>query len=1408
MEIVNTKNADFYTDAFCESVKIIGESLLEGLAFDKTIVCIITDDSKREFGTYTVSDGSVSFIAYSENTSYRNNSEVYVTIPNGDYDNNKIITGKKKKNDSIEPFIYTSPFSTVVDVSGNLITSSNNCGLVANAPAIYYEAAYNVDKNNYMSYYIRNEETSTYSKPTGDYDDNAQYYIQHRDGINKVIFEREYENPYYGFTRLGIQAQFQAWLQEYNCISGNYGLKLTVQFVPESSVSQELNEPMTRVMYLETTDMIGDPYAFESYYNQEKVFDISGFGGLKYVKLEFFQETGSFYTREGRLLPYLNNFNDEILFSNLFVKDCRVCVGYEIGSYNTEFVQLSSFSAKTYTSKVDTSKNEKKLSLKWIHIDDEGHQIQVDSSSPYEYEIRWYRYSLGEPSADNYCGPGWTDPIHERNIDTFKISEDKYSATLQPDVSLKDVEQVKVIILFGPAPGYTQVQSLSEADYEENPAKYYIYENNQYINCQGRDYESRNYYTQNEDSRKIFRSNIVEFKNENSVINSATLDAIQALTLVCQDEIDDKRYDTYGNYLLYDQSNRLIDGGQAHIKRIIGCKFNLSATSGDDTQALKDSSITWRFPLNNTMISCTMKDANGNSLVRDEASADGQATGYGLVTFTKGADCWDNTADMPIFTYTISSIYSPSKFNNFIECIVSKDGVNYHAVKELSFGQSGTAGTDWTFAIDFDQTFNAILLGETNVEYSVTASLYDNAGRLMDISDKEIEWNFIEPTDSSKDLINPNNAKLELQTIDNKSYRRKIILKNNLTIDDLIILKATIKDWGDYQLTAFLPIPIRASSDYLYLTGATQIIYLTDGNPLYYNKYYEMHGIKDGKTSDLTSGLTFEPVYGDPAIKGTGGIRYMPEVSKQTSKDGTILGYKLKPVSMYTDNLPIFGVQVKKGSTIVWTQPVLIIQNRYPAAMINKWNGKDLVLDEENSAIISNMIGAGSKNNQNQFTGVLMGDWRGKIAADTDASLKTGLFGFRDGQMSFSFTDDGKAAIGTATGAQLVFDGTESTVTSRSFSTGTGMQLDFDDSIIEAKADNKTIFRLSTSSPYLTINNNNNNTLMSVGSSGYYLQSATTHFTELTSSNRAAGMKIDLNSGSITATTGSFYGDLNVYPSDGSNFSYTTYYQSGKNVYANSTKATLSSINLATIITELKSNISYATAAASAAGYAADRAETVAERAEWAAERAEWAAENAQDGVEALSRIVTIQNNGYGYLDCYNGEGTGSSGHGIAIVGRNGNVAANSNGAHMEGGSYSLWVTDSGVGTDDADFGSSDRRLKHDINYLIDKSSREPYKNIIKNLKFSTFKFNKRPNQECFGLIAQDVQESMEKLGFNPWLLVRPSGADGQEDMLMLSYSTLSTISVMAMQDLMQENEQLKQELREIKEVLYDHLGV
>jgi hypothetical protein len=78
--------------------------------------------------------------------------------------------------------------------------------------------------------------------------------------------------------------------------------------------------------------------------------------------------------------------------------------------------------------------------------------------------------------------------------------------------------------------------------------------------------------------------------------------------------------------------------------------------------------------------------------------------------------------------------------------------------------------------------------------------------------------------------------------------------------------------------------------------------------------------------------------------------------------------------------------------------------------MLNSWDG-NLTIDENNGTILSTMLGAGSKNNENQFSGVLIGD----VAEGTDlntAPQYTGIYGFKDGIMSFGFRDNGTAFIG------------------------------------------------------------------------------------------------------------------------------------------------------------------------------------------------------------------------------------------------------------------------------------------------------------------------------------------------------------------------------------------------------------
>jgi hypothetical protein len=72
-------------EAICEATKIISESVVKGVAYDKTLTCTITNADNKDKGEYTVTDGSSTFTAYSENTGYTVNTVVYVTVPNGDF---------------------------------------------------------------------------------------------------------------------------------------------------------------------------------------------------------------------------------------------------------------------------------------------------------------------------------------------------------------------------------------------------------------------------------------------------------------------------------------------------------------------------------------------------------------------------------------------------------------------------------------------------------------------------------------------------------------------------------------------------------------------------------------------------------------------------------------------------------------------------------------------------------------------------------------------------------------------------------------------------------------------------------------------------------------------------------------------------------------------------------------------------------------------------------------------------------------------------------------------------------------------------------------------------------------------------------------------------------------------------
>jgi hypothetical protein len=92
--------------------------------------------------------------------------------------------------------------------------------------------------------------------------------------------------------------------------------------------------------------------------------------------------------------------------------------------------------------------------------------------------------------------------------------------------------------------------------------------------------------------------------------------------------------------------------------------------------------------------------------------------------------------------------------------------------------------------------------------------------------------------------------------------------------------------------------------------------------------------------------------------------------------------------------------------------------------MLNAWDGS-FVIDEEAGTIMSTMVGAGKKNNDNTFSGVLMGDI---ASSGLDSGSGIGLYGFHEGAQSFNFNVDGTAFLGKAGHGRIHFNGNTGTI--------------------------------------------------------------------------------------------------------------------------------------------------------------------------------------------------------------------------------------------------------------------------------------------------------------------------------------------------------------------------------------------
>lgn len=616
-------------------------------------------------------------------------------------------------------------------------------------------------------------------------------------------------------------------------------------------------------------------------------------------------------------------------------------------------------------------------------------------------------------------------------------------------------------------------------------------------------------------NHQVYKSNVLTFYNDQPVVDSTTVGLTKGLYIsLTNAELDDNgaldmstdTYYTKETYQLYGMNNYLVNSAEGNKKRRIRARFRSDMTT--DEYLRRDCILYWYVPIHSTMLTVSVNDliaagyscycpatenfVNGlednvyKSIITPPSQPyiDEYRSGY-IMVYRQTGTLADNTLD-PVSTeliYQIKDYYVPTATNNTIHCRVIKNGVyRYDADQSFTFASFGTNGTDYSLVIL--PTKEQVAL-QDNSPLNLSVKLFDTNGE-----DITLEY-------ASKITCDLNSVYFQRNLSNDKpayvttNYPTVTLTRAPMsgTFEGAIdyqysVLEASTKVEIEYQqlekeendtgkeerpsrsvnLKAYYPIPwskdpSEGHPQGYYIEGPSVVVYDTNGaNPKYYEDPFVLY---DKKTSKKIEGQKWGIGYvTTDSNKTTSTLirEYMPKL-----KEGTD-GFRLTVSNMYLSNNNWYCyvycyINTLSTDNLLWVQPIYITQNRFASPMMNAWDG-ELTIDKENGTILSSMVGAGRKENDNSFTGVLMGEVNGKYE-DIDGinKNKTGLYGYHHGEQSFGFQDDGTSFIGKSGRGRIVFDGNSGKIKSQSWDQGTpktGMMIDLDDGEIDIKGGYET----------------------------------------------------------------------------------------------------------------------------------------------------------------------------------------------------------------------------------------------------------------------------------------------------------------------------------------------------------------
>lgn len=1014
---------NYIADSVIGAIDTVIKGAIQDLKYDQTIEAIVTSSDKAADGVYTVKSETASFEAYSSNRYYVNDT-VYVMIPQGDFNKQKFITGRKVDQVSTETtFTLKLPFDDFIglqDLTEEFNFPEEELGYIANHGHPNAQSG--------LIDLISNEQRHG-SILTAEEQKNDTIVQTYRQTNLIGHWVREDKAPVLT-TKLAVSFDVRSLLHDYRPLYGQYGIRLLVTGWTQTTETTP-SEKVTQDIYFTNKDMYGDTYAYFVETTQQKIFDISSLISLEEIEIYFWQDF-DFQDEQRVLIPWEDEFRG-VVPPNLFLSNFNVYLGLTTDDINDERVFLYTYDDVKYGYEPEVLTNREKLDTRtlefaWVHHDYvEEKFILVNTPEKlanYNAKIFWYQLEYDVAPTEEEAGelywrlapPNWKYlPDYDNQFQilvcpSIAKSKEKYMAIVSFNGTFEKSEALTFTNI-------VDVDSLNEA----------LAANKNYI---------FKFYRPATEAEKALHAGNEEnmFAFQNQAIENEWL-------------IEDN---TIGSFFVYDENNRVLKNedeirySDIEYYAILylltretndeGEEYEYYSALYGDTESGFDSQIV--FPENFSMITQVPMSAQDPYFINHWESG--------------------NLYDKTICKFKINYFWDLSYRDNTLSATVTRHGNTYYINKEMLFGQSGSQGSEYTVRLQLESASNyAIIKGQS---FSVGAYVYDRTGRMLTDQDDGagkmlFVWELLGPSRVTEKQTSGADGSW---TVDKGGDFNGNIISGFVRNDYPPIFRVTVTGAADY--------PISATKGFMMTNGNASLVqqytvmcpnrveYKSDGStPIYDTSEFVIESINGDKIypeweliqlkngaetneyftlkSTTYSEVTIPTNSGEKRRPAYTGYRLVSNIGDGTSL--TLIPHYWDPAMAESCYMCLSADMTEAtgdddATAIYIRQAIPFEHNVYASSLINSWDGS-LTLDEENGAVLSTMMSAGTKDSQNKFTGVIMGDWEQKGDFSLDIP---GLYGFTKGEQTFGFKTDGTGFIGKASAGQIQFDGNQALIKS------------------------------------------------------------------------------------------------------------------------------------------------------------------------------------------------------------------------------------------------------------------------------------------------------------------------------------------------------------------------------------------